>query len=106
MSESTPSYRYACHRRFAYGVGHVLNDLCASMWFSYLLVFFHHIINFSNELAGFLMLLGQVADAIATPLVGYESDHTNGFCGYTRRKSWHLIGTCIFCQNMIDLIST
>lgn len=29
--------------RFSFGVGHVLNDLCASMWFSYLLVYFHKV---------------------------------------------------------------
>lgn len=27
----------------AYGFGHVLNDVCAAMWFSYLLVFFHFV---------------------------------------------------------------
>ena len=79
-------------QRMAYSVGHVLNDLCASMWFTYLLVFFHYVVKFSNEMAGYLMLLGQVADAICTPLVGYEMDKTNGCCGYTKRKSWHLIG--------------
>ena len=26
-------------QRFSYGVGHVLNDLTASMWFSYLLIY-------------------------------------------------------------------
>ncbi len=30
-------------QRFCYGVGHVLNDLAASMWFSYLLVFLHNV---------------------------------------------------------------
>ena len=33
----------------------------------------------------------QVADALATPFVGYESDRINGFCGYGKRKSWHLL---------------
>ena len=41
---------------------------------------------------GYLLLLGQVVDAICTPLVGYESDRTRGFRNYGRRKSWHLIG--------------
>lgn len=27
----------------AYGVGHVLNDMCASTWFSYLLVFLRQV---------------------------------------------------------------
>ena len=88
-----PTYRLPCSRRFGYGVGHVLNDLCASIWFSYLLVFYHSVLGFSNKNAGYLMLLGQVADAISTPLVGYESDKAEGFCRYTKRKSWHLLGT-------------
>lgn len=29
--------------KLCYGVGHVFNDLCASMWFSYLLIFFEKV---------------------------------------------------------------
>lgn len=46
----------------AYGVGHVLNDICASMWFTYLLVFFHLVLQFSNSEAGFVLLVGQVSN--------------------------------------------
>lgn len=80
------------HQKAAFGVGHVLNDLCAAMWFSYLLVFLHNVLQFSNILSGYLMLLGQIVDAICTPFVGYESDHTNGCGNYGKRKSWHLVG--------------
>lgn len=38
--------------RLTYSVGHVLNDLSAAMWFSYLIVFFHYVLNFSGSLAG------------------------------------------------------
>uniref|UniRef100_H2ZKP2 Major facilitator superfamily domain-containing protein 12 n=1 Tax=Ciona savignyi TaxID=51511 RepID=H2ZKP2_CIOSA len=79
-------------QKFAYGVGHVLNDLCASMWFSYLLVFFHKILQFSNSMAGNILLVGQVADGLATPFVGYESDKSYFTCKYGKRKSWHLVG--------------
>lgn len=48
--------------QFAYGVGHVLNDVCASMWFTYLLVFFHLVLQFSNWQAGFVLLVGQVSN--------------------------------------------
>ncbi|XP_035667594.1 major facilitator superfamily domain-containing protein 12-like isoform X1 [Branchiostoma floridae] len=86
-------------RRFTYGVGHMLNDLCASMWFSYLLVYFHKVVNFSNVLAGQLLMVGQVSDALCTPFVGYESDRTKSGCGYGRRKIWHLVGTvCVACS--------
>lgn len=83
------------HERLAYSVGHFYNDLCASMWFSYLLLYLHYILKFRNTLAGYLLLLGQVVDAVATPLLGLESDRVSGFFRYGKRKSWHLIGTIL-----------
>ena len=97
--------------RLCYGVGHVLNDLSASMWFTYLLVYLHKVVKFSNASAGSLLLIGQIADAMATPLVGIASDHTGRF-QYGRRKIWHLVGVtfvaisfpfvfnpCLGCEN-------
>ncbi|XP_071543920.1 major facilitator superfamily domain-containing protein 12-like isoform X2 [Panulirus ornatus] len=89
------------HTRFGYGVGHVLNDLCSAMWFTYLLIYFHHVLLFNNSLSGVVLLIGQVADALATPFVGQEADRTDDlpFCTrYGRRKTWHLLGTaCVIC---------
>ncbi|XP_039277978.1 major facilitator superfamily domain-containing protein 12-like isoform X2 [Nilaparvata lugens] len=81
--------------KLAYSVGHVQNDLCASMWFSYLLIFFNLVLGLESKYAGLLMTIGQVADAISTPFVGFCSDRGGVFCcsGYGRRKSWHLLGT-------------
>lgn len=97
--------------RICYGVGHVLNDLCASMWFTYLLVYLHKVVKFSNASAGTLLLIGQVADAMCTPFVGIESDRTGRF-KYGRRKIWNLVGVtsvalsfpfvfnpCLGCEN-------
>lgn len=80
-------------RRLSYAVGHFLNDLCASMWFTYLLVFYHSVLGFQNTYAGVLLLVGQIADGICTPLIGYESDRTPGCGNYGKRKTWHLVGT-------------
>ncbi|KAM4552851.1 major facilitator superfamily domain-containing protein 12-like [Odontesthes bonariensis] len=80
-------------RKISYAVGHFLNDLCASMWFTYLLVFYHSVMGFQNTNAGLLLLVGQIADAICTPLIGYESDQTPGCRNYGKRKTWHLVGT-------------
>lgn len=80
-------------QKLSYAVGHFLNDLCASMWFTYFLVYFHSVLGFNSFNAGLLLLVGQVADGICTPLVGYESDHRGGSLPYGRRKSWHLVGT-------------
>ncbi|CAF4663749.1 unnamed protein product, partial [Rotaria sp. Silwood2] len=92
---------------FAYSVGHVLNDLTGSMWLSYLIIFYYRVVNFSNASAGYLLFIGQIADAISTVFVGWGSDRTRtGLCHYGRRKTWHLIGViCIlisfpFCFNL------
>ncbi|KAJ8393161.1 hypothetical protein AAFF_G00068440 [Aldrovandia affinis] len=80
-------------RRLSYAMGHFLNDLCASMWFTYLLVYYHSVLGFQNAYAGVLLLAGQIADGICTPLIGYESDRTPGCGAYGKRKTWHLVGT-------------
>lgn len=81
--------------QIGYGIGHILNDVCASLWFTYFLVFFHLVLEFTAAEAGYLMLIGQIVDALATPFVGYHSDHTNNFISarYGKRKLWHLFGT-------------
>ncbi|KAF7256173.1 hypothetical protein EG68_06723 [Paragonimus skrjabini miyazakii] len=63
--------------RLSYAVGHVLNDLCASVWFTYTLVFFKFGVNVPTTLAGTVVLVGQLADGLATPLVGYFSDRSH-----------------------------
>ena len=82
-------------QRLAFSVGHVLNDVCAAIWFSYFLVYMHYVNRFHTTIAGVLLLIGQTADAIATPFVGIESDKDSDWwiCKYGRRKSWHLLGT-------------
>ena len=91
------------HQKLFYSVGHVQNDLCASMWFTLLIVFFQYIIHFHDALAGYLLLFGQVIDAVSTPVVGYLCDFTSGFCRLGRCKSWHLVGslyTVFYLQSM------
>ncbi|XP_012677025.2 major facilitator superfamily domain-containing protein 12 [Clupea harengus] len=80
-------------KRLCYAVGHFLNDLCASMWFTYLLVYYHTVLGFLDTYAGILLLIGQIADGICTPLIGYESDRVAGCGSYGKRKTWHLVGT-------------
>ncbi|XP_066945029.1 major facilitator superfamily domain-containing protein 12-like isoform X2 [Macrobrachium rosenbergii] len=82
--------------KVGYGVGHVLNDLCSAMWFTYLLIYFHHVLLFNNSLAGVVLLIGQIADGLATPFVGHEADRTDDLAvctRYGRKKTWHLLGT-------------
>ncbi|XP_075679797.1 major facilitator superfamily domain-containing protein 12-like [Dermatophagoides pteronyssinus] len=86
-------------QKLAISMGHVFNDLCAAFWFTYLLIFMHFVNQFNSNTSGTLMLVGQVADGLATPFVGIECDRRLDwfFCKYGRRKCWHLIGTlCVF----------
>jgi len=81
-----------CHK-LSYSVGHVLNDLCACLWFTYLLLFLRQVVQLSSASAGYLLLWGQVVDAISTPAIGWACDRMRGMWGYGRRKSWHALGT-------------
>lgn len=74
----------------AYAVGHVYNDLCATCWFLYLLFFLTDVRKWSEAKAGFAVLSGQIADGIATQLVGYLSDKFNPRIG--KRAIWYIIG--------------
>ncbi|POM63668.1 Glycoside-Pentoside-Hexuronide (GPH):Cation Symporter Family [Phytophthora palmivora] len=84
-------------RYLAYGVGHVLNDMCASTWFSYLLVFLLHAVGMSPVDSAIVMFCGQIADGLATPLVGVFSDKSSGLpmLGLGRRKTWLAIGSLL-----------
>lgn len=45
----------------AYSIGHFYNDLCSSMWFTYLMIYLEKVVNLNSSLAGLLMLIGQVS---------------------------------------------
>lgn len=78
----------------AYAVGHVYNDLCATVWFMYL---FYFIVTFTQEygpsLASLALLSGQIADGICTNFVGLLIDKTNSRLG--KRTPWFLAGTIL-----------
>ncbi|KAF2906154.1 hypothetical protein ILUMI_00022 [Ignelater luminosus] len=88
--------------QFGFGVGHVLNDIYTALWLSYFIVYLTKVRKFVNSEAGFLMLLGQVADAVANVIIGKLSDKNINnifFKKVGRRKAWHLIGV------FVDIIS-
>lgn len=68
------------------------------MWFTYLVLFFHKVVLLGNAYAGLLILIGQVADAAATPIIGFFCDNTH--VRYGRRKLWHLIGTVMVAASL------
>ncbi|XP_062702999.1 major facilitator superfamily domain-containing protein 12-like [Aedes albopictus] len=75
--------------KIGFGLGHVYNDLCAGVWFSYTLLFMQGALGMPAAEAGALVMLGQVGDAIATPIVGFLTDK------YGTKRQWHIAGTFI-----------
>ncbi|XP_062558824.1 major facilitator superfamily domain-containing protein 12-like [Armigeres subalbatus] len=75
--------------KIGFGLGHVYNDLCAGVWFSYTLLFMQGALGMPAPEAGSLVMLGQVGDAIATPIVGFLTDK------YGTKRQWHIAGTFI-----------
>lgn len=75
--------------KFGFGLGHVFNDLCAGVWFSYLLLFMKGALRMPGTEAGSMMMLGQVGDALATPVVGMLVDK------YGTKQKWHIFGKFI-----------
>lgn len=81
----------------AYSVGHIVNDMTCTCWFTYLLLVMHKVHHMSEFNGGLVLLVGQVADAFATPLVGVLSDRSRGCPSLRlgRRTLFYFIG-CIF----------
>ena len=92
-AKDVPQGKLPALRKLTYGVGHVFNDLCAGMFFSYLILFFTKVVLLDNLYAGLLILIGQTVDAISTPIVGFLCDKTR--VRYGGKKVWHLVGTIL-----------
>lgn len=73
-------------QKIGFGLGHVYNDLCAGVWFSYTMLFLQGSLQMSGAEAGALVMLGQVGDALATPIVGILTDK------YSTKRRWHISG--------------
>ena len=55
MEHQSPTLK----NKLGFALGHVMNDMCASMWFTYLLLYFHKVIEFDNIYAGVLLFIGK-----------------------------------------------
>ena len=85
----------------AYSVGHFSNDLCAAAWFTYVLYFVKNVAGLSSVEAASVMLSGQIADGLTTPLVGFFSDKINSPCG--KRSPWYIFGTIVVLPTFLGI---
>lgn len=78
-------------QRLSFSVGHILNDILANAWYSYLLIFLTKVEGLPNAQAGYVLFVPQALDAVCVPALAVLCDRT--VCRYGRRKIWHLVGT-------------
>lgn len=76
------------YSKVGYALGHVFNDLVATVWFSYTLLYLKDVLLMPHE-AGFYMMLGQITDAFFTAIVGYLIDR------FSTKQLWHIMGTIV-----------
>ena len=82
-------------QRFSCGVGGVFYDITRPLLSSFRLVFHMNVLGLSAANAGWIVLYGQVSQAILSILTAFLIDQINiPFLSRKlgRRKSWHLIG--------------
>ena len=60
--------------RLAYGSGHILNDLVATLNFGYTLLFLKKVLQLDSIYSGMVFTSGQIADGLANIATGYFSD--------------------------------
>jgi hypothetical protein len=87
--------RDALERRHlaAYAVGHFSNDLCAAGWFFYLSFYLKFALNIPGGSVGLVILAGQIADGLTTPVVGLFSDRCKTRIG--SRAPFYILGSII-----------
>ena len=85
----------------AYAVGHFSNDLCAAGWFFYLSYYLKFVMGIPGDKTGLIILAGQIADGITTPLVGLASDRIKTRIG--SRAPFYIIGSIVVLPCFLSL---
>ena len=88
---------------FGYAVGHVCNDLCAAMWFFYLAWYLNIVVGLSKRVTALCGLSGQIADGIATPIVGILSDKYETKVG--KRMPYYYFGALLVIPTALGIWS-
>ncbi len=93
MSE-TPRESLSFWTKLAYGAGDFGPAVTANIAVFYLLFFFTDVVGLPASLAGSVLMVGKIADAINDPIIGMWSDRTRTRWG--RRLPWMVLGAIPF----------
>lgn len=95
MDDSKTTLKF--FEKIGFSLGHIYNDLCAGVWFSYTLLFMQGVQKMPGAQAGAMVMLGQIGDAIATPIVGILTDK------YSTKRKWHIFGKLFIIRSLFKL---
>ena len=84
------SKRLSFQTKFTYGVGELGTAVPIGLAIFYLLFFLTEVVGLSPTLAGTVLLIGRVWDAVNDPVIGWLSDRTQSRWG--RRYPWLVLG--------------
>ncbi len=93
-SSSPESEKLSLSTKLAYGAGDLGPAITANVLAFFLLYFFTSVAGLNAGLAGLVLLIGKIWDAINDPIVGVLSDRTHTRWG--RRRPWILFGAIPF----------
>ncbi|PSB23942.1 MFS transporter [Stenomitos frigidus] len=93
-SESPTLDKLSLSTKLAYGAGDLGTAITANILAVFLLIFFTDVAGLGAGLAGSILLIGKVWDAINDPIVGILSDRSHSRWG--RRLPWLIVGSVPF----------
>ncbi|KAI2806351.1 Major facilitator super domain-containing protein 12, partial [Blomia tropicalis] len=67
MNSNIKSMSLDCKSKYSFGLGHVQNDICATIWFTYTMLFYK--LSYDGD-SYLFVVIGQIFDAIITIIVG------------------------------------
>ena len=96
-----PSTPLNLKTKLAYGAGELSKEMPGSILVFFILFFLTNVAGLNPGLAGGVLMLGRIWDAISDPMIGWLSDRTHSRWG--RRYPWMLMGAvplgiCFFLQ--------
>ncbi len=91
---SPTSGKLSLKTKLAYGAGDMGAGITATLLVFSLLIFLTNVAGLNPGLAGTVLLIGKISDAINDPIIGVLSDRTKSRWG--RRHSWMLWGSIPF----------
>ena len=91
--------------KLGYATGTILNDMSVTMWITYLLVFLRKVIHLSNTNAGYVLLIGDMAEGLLTLLLGLllDLESSHWVCMQYGKRKVRIIYIYIYIYIYIDI---